>query len=237
MDNPWTKVGARYALPEDEWYVRRVNIKAKPPQQAQLQLPPLPYIGNPRTARVILLGKNPSYSPLDDEDLTRVPDLETENMRTLTFESEYPFFYLDPRFEGTNLHKVWNDALADLLNACQTDHQVDRDTVLSRIAVVQWHPYRSQRSFDFKDLEEPLVSQAYNLELVRHAVHAKRLFVLQYGAANAKLWRTKVPELPADAVTTNSPQSSNLSRGNMSPENFERLVQALSAPEPEAATA
>jgi hypothetical protein len=235
LENPWTKVGARYALPEDEWYVRRYNIKAKPPQQAQLQVPPQPYIGNPLTARVILLGKNPSYSPVDDDDLARVSELETENMRALTFESEYPFFSLDPRFEGTNCFKCWNDALADLLTACQNDHEVDRDTVLSRLAVVQWHPYRSQRSFDFKDLEEPLVSQAYNLELIREAIRANRVFVLQYGASNEKQWRGKLPELPKDCITTNSPQSPLLSRGNLSPEGFERLVATLCAPEPSAA--
>jgi hypothetical protein len=229
LENPWSKVGARYALPQDEWYVRRYNIKAKPPQQAQLQVPPQPYIGNPVTARVILLGKNPVYSPVDDDDLARVPELETEKMCGLTFESERPFFSLDPRFEGTNFYKLWNDALADLLNACQNDHGVDRDTVLSRLAVVHWHPYHSQRSFDFKDLEEPLISQAYNLELVRDAIRAGKVFVLQYGASNEKQWRAKLPELPKDCVTTSSPQSSLLSRGNISPENFERLVKALCA--------
>lgn len=235
MENPWKKVGARYALPQDEWYVRRYNIKAKPPQQAQLQVPPQPYIGNPSTARVILLGKNPSYAPIDDEDLARLPDLETAYMCALTFENDYPFFVLDPRFEGTNCFKVWNDALADLFAACQNDHGVDRDTVLSRLAVVQWHPYHSQRSFDFKDLEEPLISQAYNLEMIREGIRASRLFVLQYGASNEKQWRAKLPELPKDSVTTNSPQSSLLSRGNLSPENFERLVKKLCAEETGAA--
>ncbi len=235
MENPWTRVGARYALPEDEWYVRRYNLKAKPPQQAQLQVPPQPYIGNPLKARVVLLGKNPIYSPADDDDLARISELETEKMRGLTFESENSFFSLDPRFEGTNSYKVWNDALADLFSACESEHGVDRATVLSRLAVVQWHPYYSQRAFDFKDLEEPLLSQAFNLALIREAIKPKRLFVIQYGASNEKAWRAKLPELPKDSVTTNSPQSSLLSRGNLSPEYFARIVTALCAPEPEAA--
>ena len=228
MKNPWSIIGARFVHPEDDAYLRRHNRTAKSSAEVHLQIPPLPYVGNPLTARVILLGKNPSYSEVSEEDMDKNPALIDEGLKALTFESEYPIFYLDPRFEGTNGYRWWNDALKELIAVTEERHGVDRDTVISRVAAIQWHAYHTRRSFAPK---EELPTQAFNFDMVRQGIAAKKKFVIQYGAVNERAWRAHLPELPADVITLKNPQTPNLSRGNMTPASFDLVVDLLGAPD------
>jgi len=227
MENPWELIRTRHfnIFPEDEWTVRQHNqrCKNKPELQVQQSLLPLPYVGNPAIARVILLGKNSSYSDVDDTDAERLPALVAENEKALTFESAFPFFYLDPQFANTNGFAWWSQVLIDVLDACAVRGS-DWETTASRIACVQQHPYRSKKTFD---LEPPSATQPFTLHLADQAAARGAVFVMQYGDANARWWNERMVNLPADYIRLNSSQTAKLSRRNMSPGDFDRLIGAL----------
>ena len=233
MENPWNLVKTQFlhVHPADDDYVKQHNERvkrAKPDQLIQRSLPPLPFLGNPLTARVILLGKNSTFSEVDEQEAEQLPALKSENEKALTFESKYPFFYLDPDFKGTTGYLWWWDTLEELLGACE--HQgVNHETVLSRLACVQWHPYRSKKPFD---PNPAFPTQAYNYYLVGEAVAAGRTIVIQYGDANERNWRNKVV-LPDDRIRLSSPQTRHISPTNMRPGDFDRLVQTLCADGPD----
>ena len=229
MQNPWNLIRTQFfnIHPDDERFVTQHNKKAKNDQQVQRALPPVPYIGNPSTARVLLLGKNAAYTPEAEADMERLPALEAESHHSLTFEAAFPFFYLNPEFESTSGYKWWSDTLGEVLAACH-GRGVDAETVLGRLACIQWHPYHSITSFD----PDPLFpTQAYGQHLVREAVAANRLFVIQYGTKNERNWRGVVPELPANSIKTKSAQSAKISAGNLPADDFKRLIDTLCAPD------
>ena len=227
MENPWKKIGQRHIHPDDEKMVLQYNRsveKKHPPEMVHRELPPLPYLGNARTARVILLGKNPSYSDIDETEADALPALYDENFKSLTFESDCPLFYLDARFKGTNVYHWWWGVLGALITACE-ERGTDAETVLGRIACAQYHPYRSRESFVPK---EPFPTQEYTFQLVREAVKNEgTVFVLLYGAVNERLWRQAVPPLPATCIRLKSAQASSVTPGNMAPTDWEQLVKTL----------
>lgn len=229
MRNPWLLLHERvfHVHPDDAHRVEAHNRKVKSETRIQRSLPALPYTGDPRTARVILLAKNPSFSSQDEVDGDRLPDFLEENIKSLVFESRYPFFYLDPAFTDTNGARWWNQVLGELLTACE-ERGCDRKELSGRIACIQWHPYRSERTFDPK---EPFATQAYATYLAAEAARRGATFVILGGAASERLWRGEVPELPTDCIRPKSPQSPSLTRANLGPETFEQLAQKLSAPD------
>lgn len=229
MNNPWAAIGAQSIHPDDEHYVslhNRVVGKRHPEQSVRFYLPPQPYLGDLRTARVVLLGKNAIFSEQDEQDAIRLPAIEDENRKAMTFESDCPFFYLDPRFDSTEAYRWWWNVLEAVLNAT-TARGVERDTTLSRMAYAQYHPYRSEESFVPK---EPFPTQTFTFQLVREAAqNPNTLFVMLYGAANERRWREAVPELPQSCLRLKSAQAAKLSPGNVPAADWERLISLLCA--------
>lgn len=225
--NPWTTLGAAHIHPGDEYAFRLHNAKARPAYQIERGLPPLPYLGDPRTARVVLLAKNASYSEQDEADAERLPELFTENEKALTFQSAHPFFYLDPRFEGTAGHAWWSQVLGPLLDAAAGARPgLTRADAARHVACLQSHPYRSRDSFDPK---EPFPTQEYTDHLAREAAARPGVvFVMMGGAVR---WSAVVPQLAkAPVVRLKNAQKPYVSPGNVkAPDDFARLVAALIA--------
>jgi len=230
MENPWSSIGGQGIHRDDRYYADKHNkavARRHPGQSIRSYLPPLPFIGNPLTARVVLLGKNASFKPKDEEEADRIPALVDENHKAFTFESDFPFFYLDPRFEGTTGYQWWWEALKDVIADC-LKRGTDSETVLSRIACVQYHPYRSEESFVPK---EPFPTQKYTFHLAREATRdPDRLFILLGGAVNERVWREAVPELPDNCLRLRSAQSVSITARNTKEEDWERLIHRLCAP-------
>lgn len=231
MNNPWTKLGKKFVLPEDAALLPRDKENADPRFKLQLQLPPVPYIGNPATARVVILAKNPGYAETNDDEYQREPLLKKECIRSLMFESRCPFFFLDSRFKGTDGYEWWDKVLRDVFDACY-QRGVERERVLERISCVQWHPYHSARfkhplPAESRMTTRHLPSQEYSFHLVNQAIKNKSQFVLLWGNENERLWRGSVPKLPTRTIRLRSSQTPRLSRGNMNEADFEKVVAAL----------
>ncbi len=221
-------MGAAFVHPDDEYNYRVHNAHAKPVHKIERGIAPLPYLGNPQTARVILLAKNASYTEQDETEADNLPALNLENEKALLFESDYPFFYLDPRFEGTTGYIWWNQILGSLINAAMQAAAVQRlpltrKDIVGRIACLQSHPYRSRDSFD---PAEPFPSQAFTDHLAQEAVARPGVvFVVMGGAAR---WQLAVPELSkAEIIPLKTQRKPYITLGNMKAENFIRLVSVL----------
>ena len=231
MENPWELGRTRHfhVHPDDDRYVRQHNQAAKQGKQVERALPPLPFLGDPRSARVILLGKNPNITPEDEVEADNLPELNDENMKALIFESTHPFFYFDERFEATTARTWWNSALKDMIAAAveKSEGALSAGDVVGRIACLQSHPYRSRESFDPKPNED-FPTQNYTNYLAALAAQRKGVvFIVMGGRLAENRWRASVPSLPADIVRLRSVQKPWPTKGNMSAPDFERIIEAL----------
>jgi len=229
VKNPWLDLHGHFVLPEDQATLLRDERFFEDRFKLQLQLPPVPFLNNPVATDVVILAKNPGYAPTNDTDIERYPDLVEQNIAALTFDCDCPIFYLDACFKGCDGYVWWNQALDDVFRACHVLCGMSRQEVIEKISCVQWYPYHSKR---FKQPKEQLPSQAYSFNLVAQAAKQKKLFVILWGTQNERLWRTSVPSLPDDCITLNSQQTPRLSRGNMTPQDFSRLIQTLCSSQP-----
>ena len=227
MINPWLDLHGLFVLPEDQAILLRDNRFFEDRFKLQTQLPPVPFLNNPEVADVVILAKNPGYSPTNDAELKRYPNFLEQNIAALTFESDCPIFYLDTRFQGADGYVWWDKVLRNVFVACYEQYKMPRQEVIKRISCAQWYPYHSKR---FKPPLEPLYSQEYSFSLVAEAARQNKLFVILWGAENERLWRTSVPNLPDNCITLNSKQTPHLSRGNMKPQDFTRLIQTFHDP-------
>ncbi|MGW6580013.1 hypothetical protein ACWF76_11560 [Streptomyces globisporus] len=97
------------------------------------------------------------------------------------------------------------------------------DELARQILAVQFHGYHSQ---SWRPIPYTLPSQPFAFYLVRRAMSRDAVIVLGRIAAT---WKIAVPELASypNVVTPKQNRSVQISRGNFSPENFERIEQAL----------
>lgn len=224
LENPWRSLApGSYVAVADLPHMHDANPGGSPEFALHTEVPPVPFIGDPRTADLIVLAKNPGYAGTEADELTRFPTLSRLNLDALTFSSTPPFFYLAPSLRGAAGYTWWSSKLRGLFAACET-RGVTQDQAIARIACVEWFPYHSKR---FRPLKAVLPSQRYSFELVRQAADRGATFVFLFGDGNENLWRTHVPSLPADCIRLNSVQQTTLSRNNMAPADFERIVAAV----------
>jgi hypothetical protein len=231
MNNPWELSRSRHfnVHPDDERRVSQHNRSAKTNKQIERGLPPLPFIGNPQNARVILLAKNPNYSPDDEAEAETNEVLVDENINALRFESAHPFFYLDERFAGTIGHTFWHNALKDLIAAAveRSEGALTEVDVAGRISCLLSHPYRSRDTFDPKPGEE-FPTQSYTDYLAGLAsARPDVVFIVLGGKLTENRWRDAVSNLPATTVRLRNIQKPVPTRANMNEVDFERSVVAL----------
>ena len=223
-ENPWQSLPAgSFVAPADLPHVRDANQVNSPEYVLHIELPPVPFIGDPRTADLIVLAKNPGYAGTEAAELDQFPTLTRLNLDALTFASRPPFFYMASSLKGSAGHTWWSGKLRDLFAACKA-RGVGEDAALARIACVEWFPYHSKR---FRPLKTILPTQHYSFGLVRQAVERGATFVFLFGDGNERLWRDHVPTLPQECIRLNSSQQTTLSRNNMAPGDFERIVAAV----------
>ncbi len=212
--NPWPGLPAKpsYSLPIDRPILDR-NPAAN--SLLHLELHPVPFIGNPTTARVLLLNLNPGYGAQDLAD-EGVAEFRTELRRSLLHQGKYGFFLAHPRFAFAAGTQWWMKQLRWLIEATTRQH------VIQNIACVEWFPYHSE---SFTGMDETLPSQLYTFNVVREAA-ARGAEMVIMRAANR--WRLSVPTLDqARPTMLRNPQNPWLSPNNLGADNFRRVVAAL----------
>jgi hypothetical protein len=179
---------------------------------------PSPFIGNPSSARLVLLNLNPGHSKkdlLDQHD----PNFRKAMILTLKHElQDFPFYPLNPAFKHTGGGEWWNTILGPLKRELQLD-----DATLSRmLMVIEWFPYHSTRS----GLPRSYIckSQEYSFYLAKKMIHKSDAIII--GMRSREHWCTTIPEFEKVCFLTNT-QRPWISKGNMDEHLFERIIKRL----------
>ena len=223
MDNPWMELlpsEGSYVLDMDRKAIDRYNDSLHNPEaRVMLASIPEPFIGNPASARVVLLGLNPGHS-LENEKEHRGAELQKAMFHNLHHEpQEYPFYPLNPAFKATGVAEWWRPILRKL----HEEPGLDARTIARGLLVIEWFPYHSKKSA----LPAKLVceSQRYCFQLARdmlekHGAVGVGMRSMDHWVS-ADRWFGKVPFLK-------NRQRPWISRDNMDGGLFDRIVQALS---------
>ena len=222
MDNPWLEPlpsEGPYVLDMDHEAINRYNDTVRYPEaKVILGSIPEPFIGNPASARVILLNLNPGHSEINEKEHNRV-DLRKAMLHNLRHEpQEYPFYPLNPEFKGTGVAEWWRPILGKL----HKEPGLDAPTIARGLLVIEWFPYHSKKSA----LPPKVVceSQIYSFQLARDMLEKRGAVGVVMRSmdhwVSADPWFGKVPFLK-------NRQRPWISRGNMDAGLFDRIVEAL----------
>jgi hypothetical protein len=223
MHNPWLELppGPPYVLHCDCGSIASLNERtAAKGMDSGIndQSIPEPFIGNSRSATVILLSLNPGDSA-EDPNAHRNPRFREALMRNLSHEpQDYPFYALNPAFAWTGCAKWWCTHLRELFEKAR----LEPVAVARRLCVIEWLPYHSPNANALP--RRPVCpSQDYSFQLAKRALEDKKLVV---GMRARRRW-TEVDERFASIRYLNSAQNPAVSTGNAGESLFWQIVEAL----------
>jgi hypothetical protein len=185
--NPWTRLPAKvpYVLDADRGEIDKFNSRLTRDSRHWLQVEaviPEPFVGNVRTAPVIVLQLNPGYDDNDSEWHSQ-PAFRAASIANLRHKkSEWPFFFFDPQFRASPGGKWWIGKTRAMAA------EIGLSKLAKNLAIVEWFPYHSNR---FKRGCR-VASQVYGFSLVSAAIDRKAIIVVARGQ---KLWEESVPAL------------------------------------------
>ncbi len=184
MINTWLSLPKNlpYELACDKETIKNFNIKASPNHKLQTQYFPEPYIGNPLTAKIILLNLNPGID--DDNSIhQKSPIYLTNAIKNLAHASlQYPFIFLDNALKNLPGGVWWNKKLKHLIN------DTSALKVANGIACIEYHGYPSK---NYKHIVG-LPSVDYSKYLVEQAIKRGALIIIMRGV---KEWHSLVLNL------------------------------------------
>jgi hypothetical protein len=213
--NPWIELPTvhPYVLSIDEPAIVQYNCNTSEQHRLRLDVLPEPFIGS-LTAPVVILGLNPGF---DDRDPAIHASPQFQELLRANYHhslSDFPFFFLDPRFKSPG-REWWEQKLKPLL-----DMFTPEETAHS-LFCVEYFPYHSQR---FRHMPKQLPSQWYGFHLVSKAINRNAVIVIMRAR---ELWLAAVPALKtySSVYTLNSPQNVVISPRNCP--GFEVIVSAI----------
>lgn len=205
MTNPWAELRPEppYILPMDETQILEYDSRRHEGSKLGLDSIPEPFIGNPETAKVVLLLLNPGYSRKGSE-AHRNPALKEELFRNLRGErGPYPFYPLNPALSWSPTAQWWVPRTRELRQATGLN-----DLMLSeRLLAIEWFPYPSRSSG--LPTRQLCNSQDYTFELAKRMLDTK--FVVRTRSVNH--W-SKVDPRFRNIPSLNNPQCGFISPGN-----------------------
>jgi hypothetical protein len=190
LQNPWLRLPeeAPYVLEVDRESIQDYNHRKKSgDQRIDLSLLPEPFIGDPCSARLVLLNLNPGLDRLDAKAHAD-PEFRVAMLRNLRHErQEYPFYPLNPKFEWTPCGRWWLKHLKQLIG------NSDRAAISKRLLVVEWFPYHSIKS----GLPNRMLceSQRYSWQLAKELREKGTLMVLMRSKGQWSICDKKFSEL------------------------------------------
>jgi hypothetical protein len=222
MLNPWLLLpsDAPYVLPADRSGVatirERVASSGRTERLIDLNTLPEPFIGNPTSAKVLLLNLNPGASP-DDKKAHADPAFRQALLCNLREGAqEYPFYPLDPALSWTACARWWTSHLRLLL-----EHpDLHRSAIAQRLCVIEWFPYHSRKSGIPDNTSIP--SQEYCFTIAKEAIEKKLII----GMRARNRWAKVDPRLALVPYLRN-PQSPYISPANAGETLFREIVDAL----------
>lgn len=220
MENPWLNLPdeAPFILDVDRESIGRCS-KSRHKDRTKLNVGsiPEPFIGNPVSAKLVLLNLNPGDSE-GDRMAHNDPEFRGAMIRNLRHElQEFPFYPLNPAFRWTACAKWWVPRTREL----QLATGLDDATFAERLLVIEWFPYHSKKS----GLPRKVVceSQKYSFQLVLEMLARKKLVVRM---RSKRHWTIVSPDF-GKLDSLRNPQCGYISRGNTDGDLFDRIIEAL----------
>jgi hypothetical protein len=222
MQNPWKE------LPLEPPYVLRADLQAittldslrEPNRRINGEVGSIPehFIGNPQSAKVVLLNGNPGHDARD-RDAHRNQDFgKALRLNLLHGKLDYPFFPLNPTFSSTPCANWWYRHLRELFDVAGLA-QFD---VAQRLCVIEWFPHHSLNG---KNLPQNCLveSQKYSFEIAAHVLKGDKLIV---GMRGRPRWTNVDPHF-GNIPYLKNPQNPAVSRKNAGESLFWQVVNAL----------
>jgi hypothetical protein len=223
MDNPWAGVRDKdpfIALCDREPIDLVCSKDPSARSELHFEVLPEPYAGDPGTADVLLLSLNPGWGGTEQAEQTGADGWNQELRCNLTFAATTPFVHIDPRFRQTTGGGLWWSKRLRTL-----DDPTSWERVGERLMVLEFFDYHSKNR---RLLPIPLPSQAFTFQLLREAMRQDRLIIATRGWSR---WVWNVPELYAykRIFHLKSKRWSGISAGNLEPDAFQQIVDALNS--------
>ena len=215
--NPWSELPAQspYVLDIDLPSIDKYNAIHDNDEKIVVQSIPEPFIGNPQSAKIVLLSLNPGHS---DDDAKAHSDAAFRGamMRNLRHEAqECPFYGLNPKFGWTACGTWWRAHTSKLQKA-----GLSWEAISNGLLVIEWFPYHSKTSG--LPIKRVCPSQEYSFQLAKEMLGCK----IVVGMRSKRFWLNAVPTLQ-NVPFLNNPQNPHISPANAGAELFDRIVEAL----------
>jgi hypothetical protein len=213
--NPWLSLGTSPPFVAD---IDRAILDAEHVERYQLRCDVLPHawIGNPATARGLILQLNPGFAETDVTEEATIPAYREIVRESLHLGDGAGFWVLDERLRETGASGWWRRRLRALVEA------VGEDAVRRHLAVIEYFPYHSI------GYHRPprLPSQDFAFSLVTRAAAAGAVVVVM---RQWESWCAAVPELISYERTFRNPHPrvGAVSPGNLGVDAFTALADRL----------
>jgi hypothetical protein len=217
MQNPWSGLPSRspYVLDIDRASIDKYNAGHKDGKKVIVDSIPEPFIGNPPSAKVVLLNLNPGHSCCDAKAHSDAAFREAM-MRNLRHDAqECPFYALNPRFSWTACGIWWRTRTRRLHDA-----GLSWECISEGLLVIEWFPYHSEKSG--LSIKPVCPSQEYSFQLAKEMLGCK----IVVGMRSKKNWLNAVPAMQNIPFLKN-PQNPHISPDNTEAGLFDRIVEAL----------
>jgi hypothetical protein len=215
--NPWSELRALspYVLDIDQASIDKYNAIHHNDERVIVESIPEPFIGNPQSAKVVLLSLNPGHSD-DDPKAHSEDDFRKAMMHNLRHEAqECPFYALNPKFSWTACGRWWKAHTAKLHMA-----GLSWETISRGLLVIEWFPYHSKTSG--LPAKPVCPSQEYSFQLAREMLGSK----IVVGMRSKKHWVNVLPAVQNIPFLKN-PQNPHISPANAGADLFDRIIEAL----------
>jgi hypothetical protein len=186
---------------------------------------PEPFIGDPNSAKLILLSLNPGHSEkdLDWHNYEKFRNAMLSNLEGRN--QEYPFYPLNPAFEGSGAGEWWQPRTLEL----KRESGLNDEAFARKLLVIEWFPYHTEKAPARTkricgSTGRICASQEYSFQLAKQMLDRKGAKVV--GMRSKKQW------IEADArfgtvPFLKNPQCGYISRGNTEDGLFDEMVKVL----------
>jgi len=217
MNNPWRHLPKTppHILSEDFEALTKCGENPKH-LGLQLEILPVPYLGNIEKASVVLLCLNPGYHKSLDRKAYKDKYCFRESLNSLTFSNEIPFLCLDQKLKYTGGYKWWTRLLKRLME------EFGMKTLSEKLMCLQYLPYHSKTYCNPPCI---LPSQKFTFSLLKKAIEDKKTIVIM---RSKKLWFKAVPELKTyPFIELKNYRMPYFTERNTKNGDFQRIIEAL----------
>jgi hypothetical protein len=197
-NNPWNKITSNNKILEiDKNLVEKHNFKYADQEIRKISTIdyPEPFLGNPN-ANIYILLANPGRdisnekSTIELVENTELQNIIIKNLHHDFKNIDYPFYFLDPKFEKHPGAKWWKKALKKLIQNDPINQKILANEIFE-VELYGYHSTKCERRL-INNKNDKLISSEYSYQLIRKAITDNKIILLARAVGD---WFDKVPEL------------------------------------------